>query len=331
MALLPVSETSKSINPEPNPNLMENKPRQPTSLQGLLRFSMDVTRAEDAPLETLGPMDEERKKFLEGALSSMTVDVVEILQTQIKTLRDVDRLTEAEVANYINALDTILDYVDNIDTANDFHKIGGFLILYPCLKSRFSKIRAITCELIGVLCQNNPYCQKVILENEFVPFLLNIIETDDDVQVIVKALFALGGIIRENTEGVSQFFQYRGLSILFNSLSKFNNESVTIKICFLLSSLSRLFPDIKEQLVKLGFIHQLLTLFMMERCPSHEYVLSFLVTIMDNYPPAVKECIKFRYNVKDIVQRYMNSLRNSEYFEEEELCRRILHMINAER
>lgn len=52
----------------------------------------------------------------------------------------------------------------------------------------------------------------------------------------------------------------------------------------------------------------------MERCPSHEYVLSFLVTIMDNYPPAVKECIKFRYNVKDIVQRYMNSLRNSEYF-----------------
>lgn len=48
----------------------------------------------------------------------MTVDVVEILQTQIKTLRDVDRLTEAEVANYINALDTILDYVDNIDTAN---------------------------------------------------------------------------------------------------------------------------------------------------------------------------------------------------------------------
>lgn len=78
-------------------------------------------------------------------------------------------------------------------TFSDYHKIGGFKVLYPCLKSPHPKMRAGGCELLAVLCQNNPYCQQIVLDNEFVPKLLNMIENDNNLQVVVKALYALSG------------------------------------------------------------------------------------------------------------------------------------------
>lgn len=47
--------------PEPNENVKvsEEQPKQPTSIQGLLKFAMEATKAEDAPHEShLGPLDE---------------------------------------------------------------------------------------------------------------------------------------------------------------------------------------------------------------------------------------------------------------------------------
>lgn len=124
----------------------------------------------------------------------MTVDVVEELQKQITILKTIDHLTaDDDVTQYVTAIEVILEHIDNIDTANDFHKIGGFMILYPCIKNGHPKLRAGGCEMIAVLCQNNPYCQNIILENDFVPVILKIIKQDEDMNVVVKALFALSG------------------------------------------------------------------------------------------------------------------------------------------
>lgn len=52
MALLPQSES------QGNSEMLQ--PRQPTTLQGLLRFAMEATKAEDAPYNSeFQPMDEE--------------------------------------------------------------------------------------------------------------------------------------------------------------------------------------------------------------------------------------------------------------------------------
>lgn len=56
MALLPQAEaaTGSQVTNPPEPR------RQPTSLQGLLRFAMEATRAEDAPnASEFQPVDEE--------------------------------------------------------------------------------------------------------------------------------------------------------------------------------------------------------------------------------------------------------------------------------
>lgn len=61
----------------------------------------------------------QRKKFLEDALKSMTIDVIEVLQKQIHKLKSVGQLKPGDnVEEYIEAIETISDYVDHIDTAN---------------------------------------------------------------------------------------------------------------------------------------------------------------------------------------------------------------------
>ncbi|KAJ3642179.1 hypothetical protein Zmor_024987 [Zophobas morio] len=169
------------------------QPRQPTSLQGLLKFAMDATKAEDAPHEPhVQPMDEARRKFLEQALHSLTIDVIEILLKQIKILENVDALEEGgDDCQYRVALDTISDHVCDVDTANDFHKIGGFVIVGPCLRCKSPKVRAEVCNLLAELCQNNPYCQRVVLENGIMPVLVDLVENDGEVAVVVKALYAM--------------------------------------------------------------------------------------------------------------------------------------------
>ncbi|XP_057669150.1 hsp70-binding protein 1 [Diorhabda carinulata] len=327
MALLPTDESSNVQNQEST----RSQPRQPLSLQGLLRFSMEATRAEDAPFNgELLPMDEERKQFLENALKSMTVDIVEVLQRQIQLLRGVESL-EAHEDNtkYLEAIETILEYVDNIDIANDFHKIGGFTILYPCLKSSDWKIRAGGCELLAVLCQNNPYCQQVVLDNEFVPKLLTMINTDDDGQVVTKAVYALSGIIRDNPEGVSQLINYNGLSILIQCL-KSNHENVIIKSAFLMGALCRSSPKLKDDLIALGCIPQLISLILMDHSPSHEHVILLLVTILEDKPEAVVQFKNYSPNIKEFLQRYLATVNNKEeYYEEENCCKRLLHMLQS--
>lgn len=52
----------------------------------------------------------------------MTIDVIELLQKQIKTLQGSDKLTlEEDIMEYLTAFDNVLEHVDNIDVANGNH------------------------------------------------------------------------------------------------------------------------------------------------------------------------------------------------------------------
>lgn len=49
----------------------------------------------------------------------MTVDVIEILQKNIKTLLGANSLSvDSDPTEYLNAFESILDHIDHIDTAN---------------------------------------------------------------------------------------------------------------------------------------------------------------------------------------------------------------------
>lgn len=101
-------------------------------------------------------------------------------------LRDGDDPTECETA-----LECIASYVDSIDIANDFYKIGGFGIIGACLNSQFDSIRWKTADVIAELTQNNPFCQEKILEMGLMPILLGMVDSDPSDQAKIKALYAV--------------------------------------------------------------------------------------------------------------------------------------------
>lgn len=122
----------------------------------------------------------------------MSVNVIEELQKSIKILSNANELrSEDDPAEYDGALEVIADYVDNMDIANDFYKIGGFAIFGPCLNSNHSSLRWRAADIIAELTQNNPYCQEKVLEAGLMPMLLNMVDTDPSEQSRIKALYAL--------------------------------------------------------------------------------------------------------------------------------------------
>ncbi|RZB39956.1 hypothetical protein BDFB_012728 [Asbolus verrucosus] len=290
---------------------------------------MEATKLEDASQESqFQPLDEAKKKFLEQALQSLTIDVIEALLKQIKILEKVDTLGDGDDATeYITALDTISEFVCDIDTANDFHKIGGFVIMQPCLKCKNPKIRAEACNLLAELCQNNPYCQRVVLENGFMPMLIEIVEYDPEVEVVAKALYAVSCIVRQNATGCAQFIQYKGIQIFLNTLQR-NVEKFNIKICFLLNVLCTSQADFKSRLIFIGYIPVLFSLISSPPRSSDEHVLALLLKLIEENPSAVNDCKQNALSAKEVLEHYSSAVKGKEeYLNEEEYCNSIYNVL----
>ena len=102
-----------------------SQPRQPKDMKGLLKFCLEATKGEDAPdisdpEAVLQSMEADKRKWLEEALSSMAVDVVEQLSNAIKILNS----DSADLDEKEEVLDCLEDWICNIDMAVNFHKIG---------------------------------------------------------------------------------------------------------------------------------------------------------------------------------------------------------------
>lgn len=122
----------------------------------------------------------------------MTVNVIEELHKCVKTLQNViDLRPDDDPSEYEAAIETMSDFCDNADIANDFYKIGGFSIFGPCLNSPHSGIRWRIANLIAELTQNNPFCQEKVLEAGYMPILLNMVDSDPHHQARIKALYAV--------------------------------------------------------------------------------------------------------------------------------------------
>uniref|UniRef100_A0A336MNE5 CSON000770 protein n=1 Tax=Culicoides sonorensis TaxID=179676 RepID=A0A336MNE5_CULSO len=226
--------------------------RHPRDLQGLLRFAMDATRAEDAPHPSnFQQMDPERRRFLEEAIRSLTIDVVEQIQKAMNILIEGDATVEEQV----QALETVTDFIENIDTANDFYKIGGFCVLMPGLESTHAEVRQGTAELIGELAQNNPFCQQHLLELNILPKLIELLT--DEPNVANTALHAISCMIRNYEAGLKAFLEIGGIECLIGVLES-GQEKLTIKAAFLLSSLCIEDPKLRDDIIKFGAVERLI-------------------------------------------------------------------------
>lgn len=173
----------------------------------------------------------QRKEFLDNALKSMTVDVIAEFEKAIISLESPD----ASPGEKLDALNTVRDFTDNTDFANNFIKVGGSTVIIDCLKQKDSKIRTCAAYIIAEMSQNNPFSQKHFLDLDVLPLLVSYLQEDEDVSS--SSMHAVSSLIRSYESGCAAFIEIGGLECIIGCLQS-PHCKVFVKACFLISTLS---------------------------------------------------------------------------------------------
>nr|CAG4635093.1 EOG090X0EEI [Alona affinis] len=303
-------------------------PRQPRDMQALLRFAIEGTAGEDRTTDTATAMSDERRRWLEEALKGLSVDVVAEISKSLTTLNP-DRVLspEEDPQEMEEAMESITDFVDSIDTANDFHKIGGFFILGPCLLSPHDGLRWRCCQLIASITQNNPYCQGHILKEDLLPTLLKMLENDSCVEARIKALYAVSCLTRDCLEAQKALVANDGFSSLLRALQS-PVEKLRAKAAFMLKCLCIEDPSHKDSLCDMGFVEQLVALLQREHDSTHEHLMAALLAICEDHPSALAESRRPEFLLKELLENRIDILAGQEEFQEEiEYCLALLSIV----
>ncbi|CAN7998880.1 unnamed protein product [Ixodes hexagonus] len=296
-------------------------PRSLGNLPALLNFCVRNTATEDAPSRPT-EMDPERRKWLDDALSEMTISPVEEMQKNLKVIREtLDQEKESAAppseeacSTLQSALENIVEYVCSIDCANDFHKIGGFEVLDQLLHFPNPVVRSGTSDLIAELVQNNPYCQREAAEH--LKTLLGLVDSDADENVRIKALYAVSCLVRHNLPGYLEFEKQDGLAVLMRTLQG-NVVRLKAKACFLLSSLCSQQAESRETLLQMGFVEQLAALLQNEQGPHKEHLLGTLATLVTECASARDECRRPELQLQATLRECVSSASGKEECREE--------------
>ena len=307
-----------------------NQPRQPKDMKGLLRFCVEATKNEDAPdlsdpEKILNDMDPEKRKWLEEALNSMSVDIVEQLVNGIKILNSNAPVDEKE-----EVLDLLEDWLGNIDMAVNFHKVGGFTSLRKCLKSSSPGLRSGASNLIAEISQNNPYCQDKFIEEHFLELLLNQVDTDSDEMCQVKAMYAISCISREHPKALTKLGSLDGWSVLLRAIQR-DNVKLTTKGCYFLTSAVTVSDSVAQHLLEMGMITQLAGILHTDFGPHHEHVLAALRSLMVRLPAAKEQARSPSLGLESLLLHRRTELRGQdEFLECVEHCEALLHHLAPE-
>mmetsp|Transcript_143991 Transcript_143991/g.203730 ORF Transcript_143991/g.203730 Transcript_143991/m.203730 type:complete len:359 (-) Transcript_143991:32-1108(-) len=197
---------------------------------GLLRWSLKYS---DGTSSEAQPMDEERRKFLMAAIEENMVDPVDQMKTILKVLEtpkgenvaeqeDVDLSEESFIQSKVESLEHLQDFVENLDLAEDFIKIGGLDAVLNMLMSDHKELRSKAAEILATLVQNHPKNQKVVLEKGGLDMLMrNWNHETCSTKERVKLLLAIASLIRGSNEATKQFLtKYHGVALLLKQITE---------------------------------------------------------------------------------------------------------------
>ena len=307
----------------------QRHPRNPRDLQGLLKFCLEATKAEDAPGNRSGveQMDPERREWLEKALKEMSVDVFKELAKCIAALSDESVVADANATDFdlqLHAFDCVEDWVGQIDMANNFHKLGGFVALHACLASPHDELAAGACRIVAELAQNNPYCQEKLMEEQFLSALLKCAEETSSPGRVLKVLYALSCLSRGFEPARKELASGDGLAAVVRLLQSFRDGRLRAKASFLLTALMSEDATVAGALTRLGLPELLVAMLdeteeEEEGGPNwREYAAAALLEISKNSDDAVKAVKSLSVDVNQVIKRRLEKVKGKEEFQEEE-------------
>lgn len=297
--------------------------RHTRSLEGLLKFALESTAAEDAPGPSTVQMTDEGRGWLQEAIQHFTGnDPVKqmLVAVELLTARG-DSDDDVEIK--MRALEDLQDYCEDIDLARDFHKIGGYTLLLSLLQSTHANLRWNTAALIGTVVQNNPYCQKMALDEKLLPGLLRTLDTDDNVTVRVKALYAISCMTRDVPEAQDVFVEEDGFSSLMRAMQS-GDDKLATKAAFMLSVMCMSQPKFKDVFCDMGMVEQLVGLLVLQQeCSQetehnsfHEQLMGALVRLTEDHPRSTQECRQPQLELKGLLERNIKQLQDREEHQE---------------
>ncbi|CAH0696732.1 unnamed protein product [Spodoptera exigua] len=310
--------------------------RPPRNLQGLLKFAMEATQAEDAPgNKDLTPMDEERRKFLEEAIKSLTVNIAEVLDNAIKVLTNSEKINSINEDEPLpdevkNSFTVLMDHVDDLDVANDFFKMGGFAMFPISYGSKNSELRAYASSVLGSICQNNEFCQKRALECGLLHVLLSLVEKEEG-PALAKCLYAISCMCRGYEPACQELITQGGCPVLVDLLNSTDLAAKT-KAAFLIRYFGQNYPDARRQLLRHDIVKVISSQLQAGRNESSEHLLSILQVLVSSKDPTTLRLFRDpSYNLKKVLEDYLNlpELKDDRFFEEKQFCSEILSTVFA--
>ncbi|XP_059810197.1 hsp70-binding protein 1 isoform X1 [Hypanus sabinus] len=323
----------------------ERNRQHPSNLQGLLRLAVEAGSVGDTAPE-LQPMPEERRQWLQDALSDVFnghLDEIKQLKDCLEILKEMPEDDGGDDERRWNALDTLADLCENLDNAGDFCKLAGMqLVVSSFLECPDPELRWRTAHLIGTCSQNNPFVQEHVLNLGTMPKLLDLLNSDNNDMVRIKALFAISCLVREQEAGLREFVDHDGFSVLMRAMQS-NVEKLKVKAAFLLQNLLINSPEhkggvpctdavphqlnIANVLCSMGMVQQLVSLVQTEHDPFHEHVLGALCSLVTNFPGGVRQCQEPELGLENLLVERSRMLKDQEEFQEElEFCEQLLRV-----
>jgi len=320
-------------------------------LNGLLKFCIENTRAEDASGDvpsTVRPEDitPERREFLRAALEQCSADrEKESLVGCIKCLTEEDSVMSegADVARQEEALDIIEDWTDNIDMANSFYALGGHQALRLCLRSPHNSLAAGSMNAIGVIAQNNPLSQDRLFEEGFLQVVLErIAEEKEDASVSKKGILAVSAMTRGHRPSLDSMDKDK-LQTVANTLILIVDHDSTIdpvwnsvrsKTAFYLACIMEESAQVQRALTDLCLAAHLVAVMRFHHDEASENVARCLEALVKNNPKAIKQCRDSVHNFSAVLAGKIDTLKTMNVGEDEgtfdeelQYCKSICSMV----
>nr|XP_058136820.1 hsp70-binding protein 1 isoform X2 [Dasypus novemcinctus]XP_058136822.1 hsp70-binding protein 1 isoform X2 [Dasypus novemcinctus] len=221
-----------------------NPPPPPRNLQGLLQ--MAITAGSQEPEPATEPMSEERRQWLQEAMSAAfrgQQEEVEQMKNCLWVLSQPPPPSAGEAELVADqqeregALELLADLCENMDNAADFCQLSGMhLLVGRYLEAGAAGLRWRAAQLIGTCSQNVAAIQEQVLGLGALRKLLRLLDRDTCDTVRVKALFAISCLVREQEAGLLQFLRLDGFSVLMRAMQQ-QVQKLKVKSAFLLQNL----------------------------------------------------------------------------------------------
>merc|ERR1711871_1615966 len=217
--------------------------------------------------------------------------LLDVLRVSLDEVKDGSAVhSEEAVEKKTKAMVGLLDFVENIDLASDFVKIGGFDVCLPYVTCGCEPLAWRSAEILATSVQNHPKNEKHALEKGCLGIFVGVVKNkSSSAKETVKALLGVSSLVRgeDRVGGLGTFLgKYAGfdmlLSVCEGSEERFNlrcQRKATFLLRFVVEQIASKFARKKVATRCLEVLPKLITEKSTD-CSVREHTLAVLTNLV---------------------------------------------------